>query len=380
MKLISHFLIALIVITALPCAAISRAQEKKQQTGLHTKTDWRIQPSLMLDTVCFLNVLTGDPFYVRYYKDDYARFEPQLTPQARAALSNLKRKIKDENKNIISAFLALYFSATEDSNLDEMLRTLKDSARMKKTLKQTDYYSDGGWRLFESVREDLQTVFLFLKAIKFPEYWQQNILGKVQKKIVGIEKELNGFNVITEVEQLLGFKLSSNIITVYLLNYSQPHGIRITGTRFIADTAYPFRIVLQNAVHEMLHPPYRLAQDKELKKTLDLLRKDEFLMDKVEHHNPSFGYNSFEGYLEENCVRALDQIICERFEIARDARARWREEDEGMHVFAAVLYSLMKDEKFDGRRESFRDFLIRMIRSGKLEAGKVKTVYEAFYR
>jgi hypothetical protein len=51
-----------------------------------------------LDTVCLLNVLTGDPFYVRYYKDEYARFEPQLTPAARVALANLKRKIKDENK------------------------------------------------------------------------------------------------------------------------------------------------------------------------------------------------------------------------------------------------------------------------------------------
>jgi hypothetical protein len=38
------------------------------------------------------------PIYVRYYKDEYARFEPQLTPAARVALANLKRKIKDENK------------------------------------------------------------------------------------------------------------------------------------------------------------------------------------------------------------------------------------------------------------------------------------------
>lgn len=378
MRFISTFLIALLILAALPRAAISQGAGTK--TEFHTGTNWRIQPSLVLDTLCLLNVLTGDPFYVRYYKEEHARFEPQLTSETRAALANLKRKIKDENKNIISAFLALHFSATADRNLDDMLRTLKDSARMKSNLKGTDYYSAKGWRLFESVREELRVIFLFLKAIKFEDYWRQAILPKVEKRISATEKELGGFNVIAEVEQLTGFRLSSDIITVYLLNYSQPHGIRITGTRFIADIAYPFRIVLQNAVHEMLHPPYRLAKDKELKKRLDALRRDEFLMDKVENHNPSFGYNSFESYVEENGVRALDQMVGERFGIAREARARWREEDEGMHVLAAVLYSLMKEEKFDGRQESFRDFLLRVIGSGKLGEGKVKARYEAFYR
>jgi hypothetical protein len=51
-----------------------------------------------------------------------------------------------------------------------------------------------------------------------------------------------------------------------------------------------------------------------------------------------------------------------------------------MHVFGAAVYSLMKEQKFDGKQETFRDFLIRMVRSGQLAAGKVKTIYDAFYR
>lgn len=51
----------------------------------------------MFDTICLLNVLTGDPYYVEHYKDEYARFEPQLTPAARTALAEVKRKIKDES-------------------------------------------------------------------------------------------------------------------------------------------------------------------------------------------------------------------------------------------------------------------------------------------
>lgn len=347
--------------------------------SLHQTTDWRIEPSFTLDTVCLLNVLTGDPFYVRYYKDEYARFEPQLTPAARVALANLKRKIKDENKNIISAFLALYFSATDDRTLNDMLDTLKNSKSMKKNLKKTIYYNESGWQLYESVREDLRTVVLFLKAIQFESYWRQNILPKIESKITEIRKDLPKYNVINEVEKLLGFRLSSNELTVYILSYSQPHGIRVTGLRFLTDAGYPFKIVLRNAVHEPMHPPYDLSRDRELKKTLNLLRADAFLMDKVSNHNPAFGYNSFEGFIEEDCVQALEQIIDEKFKVEVEARKRWKENDDGIHVFAIALYSVMKEENFNGERETFRDFLIRMIRSGKLKAGSIEPIYDAFY-
>jgi hypothetical protein len=40
---------------------------------------------------------------------------------------------------------------------------------------------------------------------------------------------------------------------------------------------------------------------------------------------------------------------------------------------------VMKSENFDGTREKFREFLLRMIGSGKLSAGRIKPLYEAFY-
>jgi len=384
MNVVTIMLISIFLFNQVYAAQISEygavnKQSFKQKSKMHSTTDWRIQPSFTLDTVCLLNVLTGDPFYVRYYKDEYARFEPQLTPAARVALANLKHKIKDENKNIISAFLALYFSATDDQTLGDMLDTLENSESMKRNLKRTIYYNESGWRLYESVREDLRTVFLFLKAIQFENYWRQNILPKIESKIIEIRKDLPKYNVINEVEKLLGFPLSSNELTVYILNYSQPHGIRVTGLRFLTDAAYPFKIVLRNAVHEPMHPPYNLTSDRELKETLGSLRADAFLMDKVNNHNPAFGYNTFEGFIEEDCVQALEQIINEKFKMEVEARKRWKENDDGMHVFAVALYSVMKEENFNGEREAFRDFFIRMIHSGKLQAGSIKPIYDAFY-
>jgi hypothetical protein len=136
---------------------------------------------------------------------------------------------------------------------------------------------------------------------------------------------------------------------------------------------------LQNAVHELLHPPYDLPNDRELKDQLFQLKKDVFLMDKILSHNPDYGYNSFESFIEEDCVRALEQLACENLKIASDAHRRWQEEDEGIHVFAVALYSIMKEEKYNQRKEKFRDFLIRNISSGKLAAGRIKPLYDAFY-
>jgi hypothetical protein len=372
-------IVTVLILTLALCEGEPAKQLSNQPAQRHDRTDWRISPSFKFDTLCFLNTLTGDSYYLEYYKDEYVKFEPQLTPATRTALANLKRKIKDENRNIISAFLCLYFSATDDQTLDEMLKTLENSKRMQSNLKRTLYYSEDGWRLYESVREDLRTILRFLKNIRFDIYWEQNILPQINRKVVEIEKDLTKHNVIAEVETQVGFALTSNTIDVYMLYYSQPHGIKITGTRFLTDVAWPFRIVLRNAVHEMMHPPFDLANDRELKDAVTLLKADTFLMDKVLNHNPAFGYNSLEGFIEEDSVQALEQVINEKLQVEIEAHKRWKENDAGMHVFAVALYNVMKEENFNKQNEPFRSFLVRMIRSGKLSPGKIKKIYDSFY-
>jgi hypothetical protein len=376
--------IGLTILLLLSFLSFLGCEENSKETGekklkMHSTTDWQMEPSFKFDVLCFLNTATGDNYYLNYYQDEYDRFEPKLTPAAKEALANLKRKIKDEEGGIISAFLTLYFSANEDETLEDMIKTVENSEVMQTNLRKTPYYSEDDWQIYESVREDLKTIFLFLNDIQFYSYWEENILPKVKEKITEIEKELPKYNVINQQESHLGFALPSNKITVYMLYYSQPHGIKITGTRFLTDVAWPFEIVLRNAVHEMMHPPYDLPNDPELGEALSLLKEDEFLMDKVLNHNPAYGYNSFEGFIEEDCVQALEQIINEKLEIEREAHQRWKESDEGMHVFAVALYNVMKEENYNERGELFQDFLVRMIQSGKLQPGKIKDIYDDFY-
>jgi len=375
----SWTLTLLLALAALPRSGQSTGEPAEQPVKMHQTTEWNIRPSQAFDVLCLLNTLTVDSFYLGYYDSDYRKFAPKLTPEAKAALANLKRKVKDEKGQIISASLCLYFSATDDSTLDDLIATLAETSQMQNNLKKTPYYDDGGWALFESVRADLGVVFHFLKDIHFEDYWRDSILPIENAKIDSIKNDLPKYNVIAEVETLLGFPLSSNKITVYMLYYSQPHGIKITGTRFLTDVAWPFRIVVRNAAHEMMHPPFVLGTDPRLVAALNQLKTDDFLMDKAVHHNPAFGYNSLDGFMEEDCVQALEQLINEKLKIDREAHLRWKESDDGMHVFAVALYEVMKKERFNDKQETFQDFVIRYIRSGELGPGKIKPLYEAFY-
>lgn len=367
--------ILILSILAAPQVGLSQ-----QEVRMHYLTDWKIEPSLKYDAICLINTLTGDPFYLKRYQREYEEFAKELSDPVKEALAHLKQTIKENNRLILSAFLSLYFSASDEDTLDGLLTALENSEDMQNNLKKTPYYSDEGWDLYESVREDLKTIFLFLKDIQFESYWRKYVVPKAVERIKKIRKELPKYNVVAEVEAHLGVALPSHTITIYLLYFTKPHGLKVTGTRFLTHVNWPFAIVLRNAVHEMMHPPFDLVNDHDLRKTLSSFKADEFLMDRIRNHDPAYGYNTFEGFIEEDCVQALEQVINEKMNVAVDPHRRWKESDGGMHVFAVALYSVMREENFNNKGETFRDFLIRMIRSQKLAPGKIKSLCDSFYK
>ena len=345
----------------------------------HATTDWDVRPSLKFDTLCALNVLSSDPYYLEYYRADYERLAKQFKPEELAAFANLKRRIKDQNGGIISAQLALYFSALDAETIQEMIKVVEDSSAMKRNLKATPYYDEEQWKVYEDSRPDLKAALQALQRIGFEKDWKQNALPVVEKARAAIIAELPRYNIVPVIEAKLGKPLASNRITVYLLYYSEPHGIKITGTRFLTHYSYPFRIVLRNAIHEMMHPPYDLVHDAELRKDIDSLRGDPYLMNKVEHHDPSFGYNTLDGLVEEDSVQVLEEVIAEHFGAGHDSRAYWREQDGGIHVFAVALYSLMQEQHFAEGTEPFPAFLKRMFREGKFAKGEIERRNQAFF-
>ncbi len=130
----------------------------------------------------------------------------------------------------------------------------------------------------------------------------------------------------------------------------------------------------------MMHPPYDHKNDAELRGVIESFSRDEFVMDRVNNHNKSLGYNSLEGLFEEDCVQSLDQLIGENLSVAIDARKRWKDSDEGIHVLAIALYQIMKEENYNSKGEVFRDFVIRINKEGRFVPGKIREYYDKFYK
>jgi len=343
----------------------------------HSATDWQLKPSLKYDALCLLNSLGGDPYYLRYYRKEYEHFHRLFTPAEQNAFIRLKRILKDEGHGIISAKLALYFSTVGDETLPEMIRTAHESSAMKLALEKTEYWDEGEWRNYEAARPALEDALKALDRVGFAAYWEANAKPRIEKRIAELTRDLPRYDIVGLIEADLGFRLPSHAITVYLLAYSEPHGIRITGLRFLTHESYPFEIVLHNAVHESMHPPYHLS-DPGVQDAIHRLEQDSLVVDKVRHHDPSFGYNTAAGYIEEDSVQALEQLICEKLGVGRNPCKYWREQDGGMHVLAAALYDGYKQAQSKQPRPYSR-WLVEAVGSGELLGRRLQSKVERFF-
>jgi len=348
-----------------------------QTVAFHTETDWQLKPSLKYDALCLLNVLSGDPYYLHYYQAEYDHFHPLFTPQEQAAFVQLKHILKDEDGGIVSATLTLYYSTVDDETLPEMIRTAHDSSAMEKALRKTPYWSEDDWKRYDQARPALETALRALNRVGFTAYWTQMARPRVEKRIAEIAPDLPRYNIIPAIENLLGFALPSRKITIYLLNYSEPHGIRITGLRFITHVSYPFSIVLHNAIHEPMHPPFD-RNDPKAMAAIQMLGEDPLIADKVEHHDASFGYNTASGYIEEDSVQALEEIVSEQFGVGHNPCQYWQQQDGGMHVLAAAIYVDYKEARAK-HPEPYSRWFVEAVSDGQLRGEALKKTVDSFF-
>ena len=92
---------------------------------------------------------------------------------------------------------------------------------MYEVLKQSQYYQEERWQIYEAIRPELKVLLLFLQEVGFEAYWHTTILPRVEQRISMLQDELSPFNVIVEDEALLGIPFPSDEITVCILNHAQ---------------------------------------------------------------------------------------------------------------------------------------------------------------
>jgi hypothetical protein len=179
-----------------------------------------------------------------------------------------------------------------------------------------------------------------------------------------LKAKLARFDPIAGAEYYTGRKFDPTI-EIILLEFCKPHGIKVIGQRFLSAIDWPEDVHIRTAGHEILHPPLdktSIAWTTAMK----VLENDPLLARIVNEHNPKFGYNSLDGLFEEDLVSSLDQLIAERFGVAREPRERWTQVDGGMHVLSAGFYGLMKQDGYARTGGNLEQWLLRQARSDAL--------------
>ena len=213
--------------------------------------------------------------------------------------------------------------------------------------------------------------------VNFEAEYQAEVAPTLLSTCQETQRVLEQFDIVAEVEAELGTPLAVSQIEVLVLAYTAPHGMKLVGNSFVTSASWPPQTSAFVAVHELMHPPFDVSVP-EVRLAIDALRDDPFLSERFDTHDPAFGYNTWDGYVEENCVRALDQTILERLGIAKPAWSRWTTDDGGMHVLAAVLHPLLKARTDKGM--PFGLWFAQEVCSGTFRPGDIEDQYRELAR
>ena len=121
----------------------------------------------------------------------------------------------------------------------------------------------------------------------------------------------------------------------------------------------------------MFHPPFERA-DASIYARLEELSSDPWMMSIVHDHDPAVGYNSFPELLEESSTQALDQIVLDRIDLGQGPGTRWRNTDGGMHMLAAAIYQMLREDDFHKTGGNYSEWLDSAIERGMFAPEEVR--------
>jgi hypothetical protein len=168
---------------------------------------------------------------------------------------------------------------------------------------------------------ELLAVLEGMRAAGLAQWWAGHAEGDLLQRCGDLRESFAAYDLVPLVERHTGTVFDARAVELCVLRWAAPHGIRVTGTRFLTDVRYNADTVLNIAVHELLHPPW--PKRHPVKGCLDALAADPFLAARFAGRDPAAGYNSWASYAEEDAAQALDQFLNTR--LGRNTRVtRWR--------------------------------------------------------
>lgn len=308
------------------------------------RTQWSVRASEALDAIAFLGALSGRELYRRPYAADADAFLPRLPEAVRLDIPRLWEEAERSGFGLFWPVLAAVVSGAGAETLDALIDAFANAdARILPAYQASSYWSESDWAWLSAQLPRIRTVLAAFRDAGFVAF-RRDRGAELDGQVRDTARALGGYDVIRWQEKLTGRSFDP-VINVVLLVWSKPHGVRVQNQTFLQSGDYDTATTVRIAAHEMLHPPFPM-DGPAARAALAVLERDALIVRIVREHNPQWGYTTLEGLLDEDICEALDQLISEALGVGRNPADRWRRADDGMHVIAAGLYGLLRDDRW----------------------------------
>jgi hypothetical protein len=330
------------------------------------RTRWAVRTSEGLDAISFLQPLSGRPLYTEPYQKELATFAPRLPADIRADVPKLWEEAEKGGVGLLAPALDVIFSSDHNGDtLDAVIAALgAPEQKLLPAYRASPYWEQETWDWVLKARPRLLAVLRAMRSAGFVKFRQQQAGTGLQERVKGVQRDLDGFDVIRYQERLTG-RTFEPTINIVLLLFCKPHGIKVQGQTFLQAYDYDIPTTVRIAAHEMLHPPVPL-DGPAAKAALGVLSKDPLITRIVKEHDPRWGYTTLDGLLNEDLCQALDQLISEALGVGRNPADRWRKSDDGIHVMAAAFYGYFRDDHWLERGGNLESWLSQAASGGRL--------------
>lgn len=344
-------------------------REPAAATARPPRTRWTVRASEGFDAIAFLGPLSGTPLYLDFYAADAAAFAPRLPEWVRNDVVRLWTDATKEGFGLLGPNLQLLFSTNgHDATITTLLAALRSrTTSILPSYRASSYWREEDWAWFDRAAPRLDIIFSAMQRAGFAAFRQDRIGSGLDQRVAEVQRALAGFDVVAWQEKLTGRTFDPQI-QVVLLQFSKPHGIKVQGQTFLQAADYDTATTVRIAAHEMLHPPVPM-DGPAATAALAAFGRDPLVARIVREHDPRWGYTTLKGLVDEDLAQALDQLISEALGVARNPADRWRRSDDGMHVIAAGLYGLLRQDRWVDRGGSIERWLADAAAAGRLDPG-----------
>lgn len=367
---------------------ITGCDQQKSPTARTFATHWLVKPSLKYDVCHLIGIMTGRPLYGKFYPEISQTWARNLPAPVKSSIENIDKLLGSEWPP--GPRLSLLMSAVPaDDSLDAILHAVQNNAQVYDRLMQSDYGSPRNWKQWVDLKPHVQVVLQYLLDKNFEDFWRSNLLPKITADVAVIQQDLQGYDVVGEVQNFLVEYQSPDTIEIYLLALAQPHELRISSQQRATDIKNPLKATIRSFYQEILHPYCDRLVDSVLAADFASLQSDAFLLNTRTPVAANGSEENLTDYFKKELVIAAElwlsarrqlltaQTNLQAEETGELVRQYLRTKDNGAHVLAAVIYSYLESGlKLD--RLSYADFIKDLFASGRLKPGKIESRYRDF--